>query len=154
LRYILFCLALLLISCGDENPAGVDPSPSPSPEVSPSPLPVTKLVVIVRTNAVQNGKNGITVVQVNENFKVNGTATACFELTEGADPLPVKCPVIPLWSQRVIGGFSADCRPKGSLNSDSVQWSCRQAGDVTFEVCAQDFDAAELGCDIWAMEVN
>jgi len=140
-----------LMGCG-ENPAAA-PEASPSPEASPTPVP-PQLAVIVRVSALQGGSNGVTTVQHFTDFKINGTATACFLLSQELPPQPTQCPVIPRWKQRVIGGFDADCRPKGSLENSSVQWYCVQPGNPTFQACAYDFDETELGCDLWSMEVQ
>ena len=142
---------LMLTGCG-EGKSPVAPEASPSP--SPTPVP-PELAVIVRATALKPGvRSGLTTVQQNEEFKINGTATACFLLTVEAPPAPTECPIIPRWKQRVIGGAGADCHAKGSLDSDSVQWYCKQPGDPTFEVCAYDFDQKQLGCDFWGMEVQ
>jgi hypothetical protein len=148
--FLVSATMLALVGCG-ESPAA--PEASPSPIASPTPEP-SQLAVIVRVTAVQSGTKGVTTVQHNDEFKLNGTATACFWLSVGAPPEATECPIIPRWSQRVIGGFGADCRPQGSLESDSVQWYCTQPGNPTFEVCAYDFDGTQLGCDIWAIEVQ
>jgi hypothetical protein len=143
-------VSVALVSCG-ESPAG--PEASPSPIASPTPEP-PQLAVIVRVTALQGGSKGVTTVQHNTDFKINGSASACFLLTADAPAQPTPCPVIPRWKQRVIGGFGADCRPKGSLESDSVQWYCVQPGDPTIEACAFDFDGTLLGCDSWSLEVQ
>jgi len=142
---VLASSVALAFGCGS-NPAGSTPSPSPEPSVAPPPAPIQ---VIVKATAVQNGKSGITVVQPNEAFKINGTATQCFQAG-----VTVPCGAIPLWRHRQTGG-GGNCSPSGDLNSNSVQYVCLEpATGVTFEVCALDFDSVELGCGSWSLSVQ
>jgi len=143
---VLASSVALAFGCGT-NPAAV-PSPSPEPSVAPPP----EKLVVVGVTAVQNGKAGITLVQTNEQFKINATANACY-----LDRVQVKCdgPLfsIPYWSQKQRGGER--CEPAGAIDSSSVAYVCRTVGNGReFEACALDFDKREIGCGRWTVDVN
>ena len=136
-KLAVLCLVLGLAACTKDSPLGPDPVPSPEPSASPAP----QREVYVRAEVRQGGVI-TTGVEANTDFKVSGTATACY-----LDGQKVDCGLIPYWDQFVVGGQDSNCSQFGSLSSNTRTWFCREPGEVTIRVCALDRDKSQLGCD-------
>lgn len=150
LLVVLFAIALVvpLVTCSGNSPVGPDPLATPSPTPAPTPDPV---VVVVRAQATQGGPNNVvTGVSTGTDFKITGTMTACYQAGAKAT-----CPIIPQWKQRQVGGWEANCIPYGSLNSQAETWNCyAESLGASFQVCAEDLNGNDLGCDTVSVQVG